>query len=65
MVEVLERARLLKMQEVEAFVGVGETTIKTMVREGRLPAPVKLSPKCVRWRAGDLADWAATLGMSA
>ncbi len=62
MVAVLERARLLKIGEVQAFVGVGETAIKNMVRQGRLPAPLKLSKRCVRWRAGDLADWVDGLG---
>ena len=57
MAETLERARLLKIGEVQAFVGVGESCIKNMVQQGRLPAPLKLSRKCIRWRAGDLADW--------
>lgn len=28
---------------------VSETTVHEMVRRGVLPAPVKLSPGCVRW----------------
>lgn len=59
MVTVLERARLMKMGEVCSFVGVGETTVKKMVKAGKLPAPVRLSSKCVRWRVGDLADWSS------
>ena len=61
MIAVLERARLLKMDEVCDFIGLGETTVKKMVKTGQLPAPIKLSPKCVRWRAGDLTDWAGAL----
>ena len=57
MIAVLERARLMKMDEVCDFIGIGETTVKKMVKAGELPSPVRLSSKCVRWRAGELADW--------
>ncbi len=62
---VLDRSRLLNIREVESFIGVGETTIKTWVRDGRLPAPLKLSPKCLRWRAGDLEAWVEQMGAKA
>jgi predicted DNA-binding transcriptional regulator AlpA len=30
-----------------------------MVSAGRCPAPLRLSRGCVRWRAGELAEWVA------
>jgi predicted DNA-binding transcriptional regulator AlpA len=41
-----------------ALLGVGLRTLRTMDAAGRLPAPVRLSPGCVRWRLADLHDWA-------
>ncbi len=37
-----------------ALLGVSVAHYWTMVRDGLAPAPVKVSPRCTRWRVGDL-----------
>jgi prophage regulatory protein len=32
------------------------------VRDGRMPAPVKLSPGCTRWKLADLEVWEQSQG---
>ena len=64
----IERARLqanavgdalLILEATQARVGLGRSTIYAMVKAGTFPAPVKLSPRCVRWRASDVSAWLA------
>jgi prophage regulatory protein len=38
---------------------VSRATIWRWVRAGSLPAPLRLSPACTRWRSGDLNDFEA------
>ena len=40
------------------LLGVGLRTLRTMDAAGKLPAAVRLSPGCVRWRLQELRDWA-------
>lgn len=44
--------------------GISRITVWRWVATGRLPAPVKLSPGCTRWRVADLeaAERAAKVG---
>lgn len=34
-------------------------------RQGRIPKPVKLSPRCTRWRLADILAWEAEQEVSA
>ena len=49
---------LVDARRAAAMLGVGLRTLRTMDAAGRLPAPVRLSPGCVRWRLAELRDWA-------
>ena len=60
-----EKAKFLKIGEVCDFLRIGETTFKKMVKAGNLPGPVRMSPKCIRWRAEDIAAWSAQAGVQA
>jgi predicted DNA-binding transcriptional regulator AlpA len=40
---------------------VSETTVKEMVRQGKLPQPIKLSSGCVRWCWTDVQSAIASL----
>lgn len=48
---------LVDARRAAALLGVGLRTLRTMDAAGRLPAPVRLSPGCVRWRLAELRDW--------
>jgi predicted DNA-binding transcriptional regulator AlpA len=52
-------ALLLTARQAAAMCGVSLATWHRMVSAGRCPAPLRLSRGCVRWRAGELAEWVA------
>lgn len=39
--------------------GVASSTLWLWVRQGKIPAPVKISPRVAAWRNEDLHQWAA------
>ena len=45
---------LLTAREAAAFRRQGVSTFWRDVKEGRVPAPVRISPKAPRWRLSDL-----------
>jgi len=48
---------LTARQAAAEYAGVHVATWWEMVAAGRAPAPVKLSPRCTRWRRKDLEAW--------
>ena len=48
---------LLRLPEVEAVVGLKKSKIYSLLQEGQFPAPVKLGPRSVRWRASAILKW--------
>lgn len=48
---------LVDARRAAALLGIGLRTLRTMDAAGKLPAPVRLSPGCVRWRVAELRDW--------
>lgn len=48
---------LVDARRAAALLGVGLRTLRTMDAAGKLPAAVRLSPGCVRWRLAELRDW--------
>lgn len=44
------------------IIPVAHSTLWLMVKEGRFPAPIKLSPRVTAWRAEDVAAWIASQG---
>jgi prophage regulatory protein len=53
--------RLLRLPEVVRTIGVSRATIYRYVDSGRLPPPVKLSTRCIAWRASEITAWMAAL----
>lgn len=50
--------RLYSWREVRPLLGnIGRATAWRMVRDGRLPAPMRISPGRVAWRHSDIAAW--------
>ncbi|MFK7160247.1 helix-turn-helix domain-containing protein [Marinospirillum sp. MEB164] len=41
--------------------GVSPATVWRWVRNGRFPAPVRLSDNCTRWRIADITAWENSL----
>lgn len=52
--EALERKRILRRAQVEALTGISRSTIYQRIQQGTFPAPVRLGPRAVGWRAGDI-----------
>jgi predicted DNA-binding transcriptional regulator AlpA len=51
--------QLLTTREVGQRLCLSRQTLWRMVREERLPAPIHISPMCIRWRETDIAAWVA------
>ena len=58
----LPRSALVQLQTVSALLGVSRVTIHRMRKSGRIPEPVRLSPKLYGWRVGDLRDFLDRIG---
>lgn len=52
---------MLKLSDVTKATSLGRSTIYRRIGEGTFPAPLHLSPGCVRWDADDLEVWKRTL----
>lgn len=48
---------LVRKAVVIALAGIGDTHLRALVKAGAFPAPLKLAPRCVRWRWGDVKSW--------
>lgn len=53
---------LLKIDEVAAATSLSAPTIYRRLRDGTFPAPIHLSKRCTRWRAGTVRRWVQELG---
>jgi prophage regulatory protein len=53
--------QLLRLPQLKAVLGISRATIYRYVDSGKLPPPVKLSSRCVAWRASAINEWMATL----
>lgn len=42
-----------------AVTGLGDSHTYALIAEQKFPAPIKLGPRCARWRLGDLRGWLA------
>lgn len=57
MAEALSANTLLSLKQVSALVGLTKTPIYRRISESTFPAPLKLSSRASRWRAGDILRW--------
>lgn len=53
----LEDLQILRLPEVMHFTGLRRTSIYQMMADGIFPRSVKLGPRSMGWRAGDLRAW--------
>jgi prophage regulatory protein len=52
-----EKGQLIDMKRVTEMTTLSRTTLWRMVRQGRFPRPIKISPNRVAWREYDVVDW--------
>lgn len=55
--EVLPPARLLRLPEVIARVGLRRSAIYQRMSEGRFPRSRSLGPKCAVWVEAEIDEW--------
>lgn len=56
----MEARPFLTAREVASRYGVAVSSVWRWVREGAMPAPVKLGQTCTRWRLEDLKEFEAS-----
>ena len=49
--------RLLRRREVEQMVSLSRTSIYRLADSGDFPHPIRVGPRAVRWRLGDIEQW--------
>lgn len=53
-----ERARMLRLKQVAAIVGLGRSSIYRKVQEGTFPSPIKLGgARASGWISTEVYDW--------
>jgi prophage regulatory protein len=48
-----------RLPRVSQATGLGESTIRKLVRQKRFPPPVRLTPRTTAWRSDKVLQWAA------
>ena len=49
--------KILRLQEVLEFVGLGRSSIYKSIADGRLPKQVKLGTRSVGWIESEIQEW--------
>ena len=55
----LARNRIVSTADAAEFIGVDIQLFRKMIKNGSVPAPIKLSERVRGFRLGDLSDWVA------
>ena len=53
----IDAPTLLKLQDVQALLGVSRSSVLRLVDAHRFPAPIKIGERLSRWLASDVEDW--------
>jgi prophage regulatory protein len=53
------RSTFIRLGEVKARTGLSRSTLYAYIRDGRFPAPVSISARCVAWVEGEIDGWIA------
>jgi excisionase family DNA binding protein len=56
-VSYFAKQTFLRPREAAALLGISVPTLRRAVRDGRLPAPIYLSPRTPRFRKAQLLEW--------
>jgi prophage regulatory protein len=57
--EMQMRTSFVRLNEVKERTGLSRSTLYAYVRDGRFPAPVAISKRCVAWVEGEIDRWIA------
>ena len=53
----MNNVAIFRKPQVRAMTGLGDSTIRRLVKTGEFPAPVQLSPRAVGWRSEAVVAW--------
>ncbi len=51
------KTSFLRLDQVKQRTGLSRSTLYAYIREGRFPAPVTISTRCVAWVESEIDDW--------
>jgi len=54
--------RLLDIKQVVPMAGVQRSALNEWSKDGRFPAPIRLSARCTRWKLSEVQAWIAAQG---
>lgn len=49
--------KIIRLNQVINSTGLGRSTIYKFIAEGKFPAPLKLSERCVEWLENEVQNW--------
>jgi len=49
--------RLIRLPEVEHRTGLRRSSIYSYIKQGRFPAPIKITPKASAWVESEIQEW--------
>lgn len=49
--------KIIRLNQVIDSTGLGRSTIYKFIAEGKFPAPLKLSERCVGWLESEIHQW--------
>ena len=58
---VLAPGALLTTRDLKEVLGISTSTIYKLLSEGRLPEPIRIGTKVIRWRSEDVMAWVRRL----
>ena len=53
-------ARILRLKDVEALLQIHKSTIYRLVKQKRMPRPIRLGPNSVGFLKSEIDEWIAT-----
>ena len=51
------KTSFLRLDQVKQRTGLSRSTVYAYIRDGRFPAPVSISARCVAWVESEIDDW--------
>ena len=52
---------MLTVDDLAGILSVGRRTIWRWATEGRIPNPIKISERCIRWKASEIQEYLDSL----
>ena len=55
----MEHEQFLTHREVERLLGVAKSTLRSMVKNGEFPQPIRIGARRIAWASSDYEAWVA------